>query len=62
MSGSTFPQLTARVINDAVSTQNLTFQVSTNSTEGGILDGAARIDNADLSARQYIFTGSYQTA
>ena len=61
MSGSTFPQLTARVINDVVSTQNLTFQITTNTTEGGILDGASRIDNAELSSRQYLFSGSYQT-
>ena len=62
MSGNTFPQLAARVIDDTVSANNLTFQVSSNSTEGGVLDGAARITNAQLSGKAVLYTGCYQTA
>ena len=62
MSGTTYPQLTARVIDDTVSAQNLTFQITTNSTEGGVLDGLARITNAELSGKGVLYTGCYQTA
>ena len=62
MSGNTFPQLAARVIDDTVSANNLTFQVTSNSTEGGVLDGAARITNAQLSGKAVLYTGCYQTA
>ena len=62
MSGNTFPQLAARVIDDTVSANNLTFQVTANSTSGGVLDGAARITNAQLSGKAVLYTGCYQTA
>jgi hypothetical protein len=61
MSGNTFPQLAARVIDDTVSANNLTFQVTANSTSGGVLDGAARITNAQLSGKAVLYTGCYQT-
>ena len=62
MSGTTYPQLSARVIDDTVSAQNLTFQITNNSTEGGVLDGASRLTNAQLSGKGVLYTGCYQTA
>jgi len=56
-----YSQLVLRVTSDAVSSQNLTFQVETGQNKGNIYNGPYPINNSDMTGIACLISGIYQT-
>jgi len=59
--GNYYGELTVRVPNDTISSQNLTFQITTDTHLGSIHSGTLPLSNATMSGKLCLISGTYQT-